>query len=68
MFLFLFGLPGTGKNYIGRFLDTNFGYSFFDGDDAIPIEMMDALKQGLVPSRPLEDRYYQAMYTGGRFI
>ena len=32
MFLYLFGLPAAGKNYVGQVLAEEFGYTFYDGD------------------------------------
>jgi gluconate kinase len=37
--LFLFGLPGVGKSYIGKLLEENYNFIFWDGDEALTEEM-----------------------------
>lgn len=61
MFLYLFGLPGTGKNYIGRLLETHFGFRCYDADDAIPPEMKELLREGIFPSQEIENQFMEAM-------
>jgi gluconokinase len=51
MLLILFGLPGTGKNYVGDILRDDYGFHFYDADpDAPP-----ALKAKVRRGEPLTD-------------
>jgi len=44
--LFLFGPPGSGKNFVGELLAAHFGFSFFDADLWLPKELRATLAQG----------------------
>ncbi len=44
MIVFLFGLPGVGKTYIGELLHKELGACFWDGDDALTEEMKQAVR------------------------
>jgi len=46
MFLVIFGLPGAGKSYLGNVLQKTFGFFHYDGDDALPVNMKEALLRG----------------------
>ncbi len=41
--LIVFGLPGVGKSYVAKILADSFGYFPYDGDDALPKDMKQAL-------------------------
>lgn len=43
--LIFFGLPGAGKTYAGKFIASTFDYEFFDGDQELPDEMIQALNK-----------------------
>lgn len=40
MLLFLFGLPGVGKTFIGKLLQQKYGACFWDGDEALDEKMI----------------------------
>lgn len=44
MIVFLFGLPGVGKTYIGQLLQRERGACFWDGDEALTDEMKLAVR------------------------
>ena len=52
VFLYLFGLPAAGKNYVGQVLADAFGYTFYDGDrDHIVAKLLGKrLRHGQHPS------------------
>ena len=44
MIIYLYGLPGAGKNYIGNIISKNFNFYFKDADEYLPKYMKDKLK------------------------
>ncbi len=63
MFLYLFGLPAAGKNYVGQVLAEEFGYTFYDGDLDLTDELRDAVRDGRPFTDPMRDRFYAALVT-----
>ncbi len=61
MFLYLFGLPAAGKNYVGQVLAEEFGYTFYDGDLDLTGELRDAVRDGRPFTDPMRDRFYAAL-------
>jgi gluconate kinase len=51
MQIFLFGCPGSGKSFVGKILQDDFDFFFYDGDELLTIEM----KQSIEAARPLSD-------------
>ena len=45
MLIILFGLSGSGKNYVGEILAEKFHYFFWDADSVLPAEMRESIKQ-----------------------
>jgi len=45
MLIILFGLAGSGKNYVGEILGSEFDYFYWDADQAMPNEMREAIHQ-----------------------
>jgi gluconokinase len=45
MLIVLFGLAGSGKNFVGRTLQQKFGFTFFDGDEVLPEEMKTCIRE-----------------------
>ena len=41
--IIVFGLPGAGKSYVANVVEQSFGYTPYNGDDDIPVEMKKAL-------------------------
>ena len=46
MIIYLYGLPGVGKNYIGEIINKYYNYYFKDGDDYLTPIMKFKLKKG----------------------
>jgi len=44
MIIYLYGLPAVGKNYIGKLISEKYNYYFKDGDDYLPTNMKNKLK------------------------
>lgn len=44
MIIFLFGLPGVGKTYVGQYLSRELDYTFWDGDDALSADMKEYIR------------------------
>ena len=61
MLLYLFGLPAAGKNYVGRVLDEEFGFTFYDGDRDLTAEIRSALKAQQPFTDAMRDRYYAVL-------
>jgi gluconate kinase len=59
--LYLFGLPGSGKNFVGELLQSDFGFNFHDGDEWLPLELQSQLKKGLGFTEAMRDQYYDAV-------
>lgn len=58
MLLILFGLLGSGKNYIGEILRDDYGMTFYDADTDLPPEMREAiLRREIVPDE-VRDRFF----------
>lgn len=55
---YLFGLPATGKTYVGRLLEEKFGFRFYDADEWLPSDMLQTLKDGRGFSDAQRDMYY----------
>ena len=45
MLIFLFGLPGVGKNYAGEILRDHFGFYFYDADEDLTPPLIEAIHQ-----------------------
>jgi gluconate kinase len=61
VFLYLFGLPAAGKNYVGQVLADEFGYTFYDGDLDLTDELRHAVRDGRPFSDAMRDRFYTAL-------
>jgi gluconate kinase len=61
VFLYLFGLPAAGKNYVGQVLADAFGYTFYDGDLDLTDELRHAVRDGRPFTDPMRDRFYDAL-------
>jgi len=61
VFLYLFGLPAAGKNYVGQVLADEFGYTFYDGDLDLTDELRDAVRDGRPFTDAMRDRFYDTL-------
>lgn len=58
MLIILFGLPGSGKNFVGQVFHDDFGYYFYDTDDDLTDEFKGSIVQGVVVSDETRDIHY----------
>ncbi len=49
--IILFGTTGAGKTFIGRLLEKEFGYHFYDGD----VDLTEEMKTALHSMQPIND-------------
>lgn len=57
--IILFGLPRTGKSYIGKIFKEYFGFYFFDGDK----ELSDKMKMAIKNKQPFTDVMRNAFFN-----
>ncbi|MCH7492281.1 AAA family ATPase [Patescibacteria group bacterium] len=58
MLLIVFGLPGTGKNYICKILRRDFGFFFHDIDDDITPDLKKIISQGQIVSDEVRTKFF----------
>jgi len=51
MMIFLFGKLGCGKNFVGRILEQEFGFDFYDADE----DLTDAMKEAIQNHQEITD-------------
>lgn len=61
MLLVVFGLPGAGKTYVGKLLEENYGFYFYDGDNDLTDEMKQALKEKKLFNDAMRDIFFQKL-------
>lgn len=61
--IILFGLPGTGKSYLGKIFKKYFGYYFYDGDEDLTPEMEAAIKTKTVFTDQMRNIYFKILIT-----
>ena len=59
--IILFGLPGTGKSYVGKILEKYFNYYFYDGDNDLTEEMKQAIKVQKVFTDKMRDVFFEKL-------
>lgn len=59
----IFGLPGTGKTYVGRVFEKYFAHYFYDGDDDLTPEMKEAIKTKTVFTDQMRDVYFKILIS-----
>jgi gluconate kinase len=57
----LFGLPGTGKSYVGKIFEKYFNYYFYDGDEDLTPEMKAAIKTKTVFTDQMRDIFFEKL-------
>ena len=60
--IILFGPTGAGKTYIGKLLQKNFGFYFYDGDADLTDQMKEALKQMKPITEAMRDRFFERLF------
>ena len=59
--LFLFGLSGSGKNFIGEILEKRFSYKFIDCDQFIIPEMADSIRKNQPFTDDTRDNFFSTL-------
>lgn len=54
----LFGLPGTGKTFVGKIFEKYFGFYFYDGDVDLTEEMKIAIASQSPITDEMRDRFF----------
>jgi len=57
----LFGLPGTGKTFVGKIFKKYFDYYFYDGDNDLTDEMKEAIKTKSVFTDQMRDVFFDKL-------
>jgi gluconokinase len=57
MLIILYGLSGSGKNFVGEILAKQFGYHFWDADSILPVEMRECIKKKLSFTQAMRDNF-----------
>lgn len=59
--IILFGLPGTGKTFVGNIFKKYFDFYFYDGDDDLTEEMKQAIKVQRVFTDQMRDVFFERL-------
>ena len=59
MLLILFGIPGVGKSHIGKLLQEEYGFFFYDADIDLTEDMILALAANQILTPEIRTPYYQ---------
>lgn len=59
--IILFGLPGSGKSFVGTVFQKYFDFYFFDGDLALPKNMKRALNVQSEITNDMRDEFFQRL-------
>ena len=54
----MFGKAGAGKNFVAGIFEREFGYYFYDADQDLTPEMIDAINKNQRFSNKMRDRYF----------
>lgn len=61
MLIFIFGLPGSGKNYIGNVFQEEFNFYFHDADIDLTPQFKKFITNGEIASEQTRDEYYNLL-------
>ncbi len=61
LLIILFGLPGTGKTFVGKIFEKYFNYYFYDGDRDLTDEMKEAIKVQRVFTDQMRDVFFEKL-------
>lgn len=59
--IILFGLPGTGKTYVGKVFKKYFDYYFYEGDNDLTEEMKVAIKTKIVFTDRMRNVFFKIL-------
>lgn len=63
MLIILFGLPGSGKTFVGNILEKEFNFFFYDGDTDLTPEMKKAIKGKVTFTDSMRDAFFKRVTT-----
>ena len=61
MLIFLFGLPGSGKNHVGNIFQEEFNFYFHDADSDLTPEFKQFINNGIIAPDETRDEYYSLL-------
>lgn len=61
--IILFGLPGTGKSYVGKIFEKYFHYHFYDGDEDLTPEIKAAIKTKTIFTDQMRNIYFKILIS-----
>jgi len=61
MIIVLFGLPGTGKNFVAEILKDNFGFYLYDADKSLPLAAFRAIKKKHLVTKTTRRAFYKKL-------
>lgn len=64
----LFGHPCAGKNFVGRILEVDYGYHFYDADADLPEKMRQKYASGQLPDEADREEYYRTVIDNIRIF
>ncbi|OGT46460.1 MAG: hypothetical protein A3E83_00940 [Gammaproteobacteria bacterium RIFCSPHIGHO2_12_FULL_41_20] len=68
MLIVLFGLSGTGKNYVGRIIQQHLHFSVLDGDTLLPDDMRNSVEKKIPFTQAQRDRFIEILITAVKTI
>ena len=68
MFIVLFGLSGTGKNYVSRIMAKNLNFVVLNGDDLLPEDMLESIARKIAFTQAQRDRFTETLIAAARKI
>src|SRR3989338_52516 len=57
MLIILFGLSGSGKNFVGEILAIEFHFHYWDAHSALPVDMREAIVNRQFFTQAMRDRF-----------
>jgi len=63
MLIFLFGLPGSGKNYVGNIFQEEFDFYFHDADSDLTPKFKQFISNGIIAPDEIRDDYYNLLIS-----
>lgn len=61
MLIIVFGLPGSGKTFVGEIIKKEFGFFFYDGDNDLTPEMKRALQKKITFTNIMRNTYFRKL-------
>lgn len=61
MIIVIFGLPGTGKTYVGNLLRDEFGFFFYEGDKDLTRDIKKAILEKRIFTDPMRNDFFKKL-------